>query len=200
MYTDQTAHEYRSTRFRGLDQRIVDRAERRALAKLIRGRLKAGDRALDVPSGYGRFARILHSKGPWTVHADRSVAMLRLGLKDEFRGTSPVVADVRSLPFRSDAFDLVLCVRLLQHLDPEGGRKALSELTRVCCGTLVLTFYVPTFLHRLQRRLIGRKRLNLMRFEEVKSRVKEAGMRVRLGRKLLPLYHAQSVAVFEKVS
>jgi ubiquinone/menaquinone biosynthesis C-methylase UbiE len=199
MYTDRTAREYRRNRFRTLDQRIVDHAERRALARLIRCRLKAGDRALDVPSGYGRFAEILSSEGIWTVHADRSTAMLRLGLQDEFQEGSPVIADVRSLPFRSDAFDLVMSVRMLQHLDPEGSRAALSELTRVCRRTLVLTFYAPTFLHRLQRRLSGRKRLNLMRFEEVKSRVKGAGMRVRLSRKLLPFYHAQSVAVFEKI-
>ena len=50
--------EYERTRYRNLDQRLVDRLERGALERLVRAAARPGDRVLDMPCGYGRLTEI----------------------------------------------------------------------------------------------------------------------------------------------
>lgn len=47
------------------------------------------------------------------------------------------VQDIYDLPYDDDAFDLILCMEVLEHLDTPG--RALSELARVGSGTIVLS-------------------------------------------------------------
>jgi ubiquinone/menaquinone biosynthesis C-methylase UbiE len=196
MYTDRSAREYRLIRYRGLDQRLVDRSERRILSRWVRKVLGPGKIALDVPSGYGRFTPVLHSTGARIVRSDRSLAMLHLGSKDG----SSVLADVRALPFRDRSFDLVLCVRLLQHLPGESALKALDEVARVSRGHVALTFYAPSALHRLQRTLAGRGKMNWMTAKDVQNALRRSGFATRCTRRLFPGLHAQSLGLFERTS
>ncbi|MFK7927776.1 MAG: class I SAM-dependent methyltransferase [Myxococcota bacterium] len=54
------------------------------------------------------------------------------------------VQSIYELPYDDNAFDVVLCMEVLEHLETPG--RALAELTRVCGGTLILSVpYEPWF-------------------------------------------------------
>jgi 2-polyprenyl-3-methyl-5-hydroxy-6-metoxy-1,4-benzoquinol methylase len=59
--------------------------------------------------------------------------------------TSLAAADIHSLPFVSDSFDLVLCLEVLEHLPNPG--KALDELCRVARGYCLLSVPHEPFFH-----------------------------------------------------
>jgi SAM-dependent methyltransferase len=74
----------------------------------------------------------------------------------EVRGVDMVVADVRAMPFRPHAFDLILCVSSLEHIGMDnamygiagrqqagGDRLALEEMRRVIAPTGRLLVTVP---------------------------------------------------------
>lgn len=50
-----------------------------------------------------------------------------------------VIGDVCSLPFRSDAFDAVLCAEVLEHMPFEDSARALQELARVARDRVVIS-------------------------------------------------------------
>jgi ubiquinone/menaquinone biosynthesis C-methylase UbiE len=82
-------------------------------------------RILDVGAGTGEFTHILREASPATVVAvDADWDLLRAGEVDE-----SVVGDATRLPFRTDAFDLVVCQALLINL-PEPAA-AIREFARV---------------------------------------------------------------------
>ncbi len=112
------------------------------------GRLPAGSRVLDVPTGGGVALRGLRpGQGLDYVAADISPAMLvrtreaavERGVSDQVTTTT---ADVEALPYDDASFDLVVCFTGL-HCFPDP-RRAVSEMTRVLrpggriTGSLVL--------------------------------------------------------------
>ncbi len=129
------------------------------------------------------------------VLADISHAMVkRTREKAEITG---VVADITSLPFRDRAFDATVSIRLMQHLDFDVAMRAVSELKRVSKRFVILTFYRENFLHRLERKLTGRK--SGIRFFDAGKFVKSAGeigLELVASRAPLGPIHAQTVLVF----
>ena len=90
------------------------------------GRVRRGDRILDLGAGTGRFSRLAAEVGA-VVAADLSLDML-----GKAAGKGPfarVLADAHALPFRRDAFDLVLLVMVLHQLADTP--RALREVARV---------------------------------------------------------------------
>ena len=107
------------------------------------GRLPAGSRVLDVPTGSGVALRgVRPGQGLDVVVADISTTMLeravatarRLGVSDQ---VTPTVADVGALPHDDGAFDLVVSFTGL-HCFPDPHR-AISEMVRVLAAGGVLT-------------------------------------------------------------
>lgn len=84
-------------------------------------------RILDVGGGANpfRFAKVVvdmdYSSG--NSHRDGSAAPLR---ED---GVTCIQADIQSLPFKDNAFDFVICLHVLEHVDSPG--RACDELMRV---------------------------------------------------------------------
>jgi SAM-dependent methyltransferase len=102
--------------------------------------------AMDAGAGWGRFARVLLGRHPDVrlVCSDLSPGMLATcgaTLDAEGFAAPLVAADVRALPFRAAAFDLVMANHMLYELDDPV--PAASELARVMRedGTLVATTY-----------------------------------------------------------
>jgi ubiquinone/menaquinone biosynthesis C-methylase UbiE len=102
---------------------------------------------LDIPSGTGRLLPFLRDMGFQVVEADSSRHMIGLcrhyaedqGLSD---GTEFRVEDALATRFADDAFDAVLCNRLLHHFrEPDVRRRCLRELRRICRGPLVVSFF-----------------------------------------------------------
>jgi len=103
------------------------------------GRLRNGERVLDLGAGTGRFAQLL-SKTNRVVALDSSDAMLRVA-----RAKGPfecVEGDGHCLPFRQNTFDLAMVVMVLHHLgDYEA---ALRDVARVAHRVVVATSDMAT--------------------------------------------------------
>ena len=98
------------------------------------GRLKKGERILDLGAGTGRFARFAAELGS-TVAVDRSGDMLA-----QAKGKGPferVRADAHALPFRRDAFDAALLVMVVHQLADY--RATFREVARVARRAVVAT-------------------------------------------------------------
>ena len=217
--------DYERRRYRGLDQRLVDRRERKIARRLLAAALnqagKSGPRGdgrsfpplvLDVPCGYGRLSALVLDERARVVAADLSLHMVERALQNLSGLSSPglrvagVVADLtKGLPFRGGVFDAALVMRLFHHLRRSEDRRAvLTELARVARGPVVLSFYRTNRLHVLQRKL--RKALQGKAYEirmitgrTFREEAEAAGWRVV---RLVPLFrglHAQHIALLEPV-
>ncbi len=138
------------------------RRERAAILRALRY-VPQGAWVLDLPCGTGRGTRLLVEQGYRVTAADASEPMVAQARHNEqqFRsqsaGISPVefaVCDVMATGFAEGRFDAVFCNRLLHHFrEPEARRTALAELSRICRGPLVASFFNRFALDTLGARL-----------------------------------------------
>lgn len=96
-----------------------------ALAAIARGSL------LDVGAGRGEALRIASRLGFDPVAGTEVVPALL--------GAPVVYGEAHTLPFADDAFDVVTCFDVLEHLVPEDTQMALAELRRVARRTVLLS-------------------------------------------------------------
>jgi ubiquinone/menaquinone biosynthesis C-methylase UbiE len=99
---------------------------------------------LDAGCGEGMTLAALHDLLPERVHAfDANFQSIEIA-RQKNPGCSFSVANVYSLPWNDDSFDLTLCCEVLEHLEkPE---RAIEELCRVTKQTLILSVpYEPWF-------------------------------------------------------
>ena len=138
---------YERERFRSWFGRMVDWRERRLVARALRltGRPAT---VLDLPAGTGRLEPVLAEQAGLVIGADRSWRMLHQEGRYATRG---VVTDAVALPFRDDAFDVVVSLRFMGHLPPPVRAAALEEMARVARRRLVVAFYDATLVTRLRR-------------------------------------------------
>jgi SAM-dependent methyltransferase len=110
---------------------------------------------LDAPCGTGRLRSVLERRGMRYVGLDVSSAMLREaagGTRAE--GSGLCLGLVDRLPFKDDAFDVVVCCRLLHHLDDQAAVLAVvQELTRVSYKLVIASFFDAASLPALRRRV-----------------------------------------------
>lgn len=111
-------------------------------------RTGAGMDAIDVGCGTGHHLQGLVSRGFDAIGVDGSAEML-----EEARRANPTAelrqADVESLPFTDDSFDLALCVEVLRYLaDPQ---RCIHEIGRVlrpggtCLATAAPLFSINAY-------------------------------------------------------
>ncbi|HNY80757.1 MAG TPA: class I SAM-dependent methyltransferase [Sedimentisphaerales bacterium] len=131
---------------RALEGTATHRREERCIRTALAG-LGAGSRVLDIPSGTSRLLPLLRGMGFQVVEADSSRHMIEQGRRyAEDRGLSEGtefrVEDALATHFADDAFDAVLCNRLFHHFrEPEVRRRCLRELSRICRGPLIVSFF-----------------------------------------------------------
>ena len=97
----------------------------------------AGRALLDVGCGTGR--RLVHAEAALAVGVDLSPSML-----GESRSSAMIgAADIRTLPFESESFDVVWCRLVIGHLSELD--LAYGELSRVCRagGAVVVSDFHP---------------------------------------------------------
>ncbi len=137
-YEVETAVERQHWWFEGR-RRILERL----LAKLTPG-LPPGARVLDVGCGTGANGPVLAAGGRTAIGLDFSTVPLGL---DGTRGrghAARVRGDAGRLPFADGAFDLVVALDVLEHLDDD--RLAVTGLARVLRPGGVLVVFVPALM------------------------------------------------------
>ena len=113
--------------------------------------IQPGDRVLDAGCGTGRHAcEICRTLGADVVGVDLNrddlrTAAFTLESMDALTGGSWMIsqADVTRLPFRDEAFDVVICSEVLEHVTEN--RVAVSELIRVLKREGIIVVSVPRF-------------------------------------------------------
>ncbi len=91
-------------------------------------RFPLGARALDVGCGTGFNVGRLLDRGFSVSGLEPSVAMRQRAVRDNPRAEI-VDGDIRALPYKSDAFDVVVCIEVIRYLDDPA--EALAEMLRV---------------------------------------------------------------------
>lgn len=114
------------------------------LDRCMGGRLGAvaGKRVLEAGSGAGRFTEVLLANGAIVDTFDYSAAVeanaANNGASDRL---TLVQADIRRIPFADDAYDVVVCLGVLQHTpDPEASVRSLWRKVKPG-GSLVIDHY-----------------------------------------------------------
>jgi SAM-dependent methyltransferase len=126
---------YRDARF--ASERSRQRDPQLVGAILRRLELPEGSRVLDVPCGAARMRATIDDARLAYVGADISQEMLAAAPPGGL-----VRADVRALPFSDASFELVLCCRLLHHVQSEVQLgELLAELFRVSGRFLAASFW-----------------------------------------------------------
>lgn len=91
-----------------------------------------GVAALDLGCGIGLYSDALARRGARVVGVDFGLENLRLARENDTTGSGRwICADARHLPFRAEAFGVVVSVEVLTHLSPADRQQALAETGRV---------------------------------------------------------------------
>jgi len=107
---------------------------------------------LDAPCGTGRLRGVFERRGMRYVGVDVSWPMLCEARGDA--GAGLVMAVVDRMPFRDDSFDIVVCCRLLHHLEEtEETELVVRELVRVAHRMIIVSFWDRASLHAWRRRV-----------------------------------------------
>lgn len=206
-FQKQEVEDYERKRYRGFDQRLVDRRERRILREIFDTIKEDSPRVLDIPSGYGRFSDLVLRRGWILISSDLSFYMVRRArersLLEGFH--SAVVSDAKAgLPFKKDAFSVLVCMRFFHHLHQREEREfILKEFSTICSRWVVLSYYKKTFLHRLQRKLRRRvkktkTRIHMMSRRDFEEEVNRAGLRIEKIFPLFRIFHAHHIILLKK--
>lgn len=149
-YKSQEAIERYSTYFCDTpSHRRKDQREKHCVAKAL-AQVPPGSLVLDLPCGAGRMYPLLKKMGFTVMGADASPYMVDFARKQAESQNPPnepmldvfQVADVLKTGFQDKQFDAVLCNRLFHHFsDPTTRQQALRELSRICSGPIVVSFF-----------------------------------------------------------
>lgn len=94
--------------------------------------LHASARILDLACGWGRHSRILAKHGYEVVGLDLSEEFLRTGRSESESILTWICGDMRSLPFRAESFDAVICLwNSFGYFDEVGNEQVLREVSRL---------------------------------------------------------------------
>jgi len=133
----EPAREYDKDRFGNSFGRFLEHREVEIYLSLLKNH---SGRVLDVGAGTGKLSLPLLEKKIDVVSVDSSEAMLEIAsekAKENMR-LQGIVCDIHNLPFPDNAFESVICSRVLMHL--ADWRKGIAELCRVASHFVVLDF------------------------------------------------------------
>jgi SAM-dependent methyltransferase len=206
-FQNHEVEDYEKRRYRGLDQRLVDRREKRILRRILEGIDEDVNRVLDIPCGYGRFSDLLLEKGLVLVSSDLSFHMVSRARKRSpgKKNHSVVVCDAKKgLPFKKGSFSSVLSMRFFHHLHKKEERlSVLKEFSRVCARWVILSYYRRNRLHSLQRKLRKRikkskRRIHMISRRDFEQEVNGIGLSVVKVFPLFRILHAQSIVLLRR--
>jgi len=147
-------NEYRTTQ---LDSFTGIAISKQRLTRLLGGSLDIlkGKKVLEAGCGAGRFTEILLASGAHVFAVDMSTAV-EANYKNCSNYSDYFVcqADILKLPVRSEQFDIVICVGVIQHTpDPEQTMTALCGQVKPG-GLFVMDHYTYAYPFTLSRRIL----------------------------------------------
>lgn len=143
-YDEAEAAAYDDNRFRSIRGRLVDGLEKRALVRALE-LVPGNPHILDLACGTGRITQLLLEKGYQTSGADISEAMIQVAagrLKRFSNLCGLYVANAERMPFPSQTFDGIVCVRLMGHVPPVVRLHMLTEMKRVTKDWIIVAYYI----------------------------------------------------------
>jgi len=140
---------------------------------------RAGEKALDAACGPGIVSAALREEGLFVVGVDLTRAMLR----EAARAGGPYVrGDLERLPFRTAAFDLLICRSTFHHLsDPERVMREMVRVVRRGGRVVIEDMQAPDDhaqreYHETIERLRDRAHARTLTLGELRSLAEEAGL------------------------
>ena len=200
--------EYKRTRYKGVDQKIVNKRERKILEKIFESIEKKSISILDVPCGYGRFSELLLKKSLNLTSADVSFPMVLTTKKYSPPANSPhhfLVGDIKHLPLKDNSFDCIVTVRLFQHILKSSSRcQILKELHRVAKKIVILSFYRYNFLHSIERWVRCRiknvnKKIGMLPLGDFEKELSSIGFKVLNLFPVIRYFHAHNIVLLQKL-
>jgi ubiquinone/menaquinone biosynthesis C-methylase UbiE len=195
------AVEYEKSRYRHLDQRIINRIEHRLIDRLLDASGTEGRSILNVPCGYGRFSEILDRRYGRICCFDIQPEILAMAVRrHDAASVFGVNGSIRRLPFADRSFDMIMSIRFFHHYFEDHDRVAmLRELRRVSRKSLLITYYARNFLHELTRRVSGMSREIIMLDRgKFLQELASVGFRPIIEKAPLSFLHAQRFLLLEK--
>jgi SAM-dependent methyltransferase len=203
----KTLDDYMARRYPAGGQSIIHLREMTLLERLLERAGGLFDNLLDCPSGYGRLTDILARRSGLLVSSDLNsgtVSAHNHYFKGRMERYSDAACDVTRLPFRDGAFDGMVTFRLFHHLVTEETRKAIfREAARVSRRFFLISYYRSSSLHEFSRKLnrngsVRNGRKAFLDSARILDEAGHAGWQLAESHRVLPVIHAQTVALFVK--
>jgi len=200
--------EYRKTRYKGIDQRIINKKERKILEKILESIEEKNISVLDIPCGYGRFSELLLKKSLNLTSADVSFPMVLTTRKYSPSTNSPhhfLVGDIKHLPLKDNSFGCIVTIRLFQHILHSSARfQILKELHRVAKKFVILSFYRYNFLHSVERWMRCRiknvnKKISMLPLGDLEKELSSVGFKVLNLFPVMRYFHAHNIVLLQKL-
>jgi SAM-dependent methyltransferase len=103
----------------------------KTVTRVLGSRRLEGARVLDIGCGFGRWTRWLAQRGADPVGVDPTEGMLEAARRASPKSIEYLQMSATALDFPDDHFDLVTCITVIQHLEPDEQEAAIAELARV---------------------------------------------------------------------
>ncbi len=190
----ETASAAYAERFAGRTGAWMLRVQERIVLAWLRER--RGATILDVGGGHGQLAVPLCREGfPVTVIASAAAGRQRIATWVDSGRCNFLVGDLLALPYADQAFDIVLCFRLLTHC--ARWPQLIAELCRVAREAVIIDYPTQQSLNWLAPRFFQAKKklegntrtFRLFRHVELQDEFKRCGFRAgrRTGQFMLPM-------------
>lgn len=193
-------------RLETLAARTISILERRCVARAMRECQPSPALVLDVPCGAGKLGDVLAAASTQVVSADLSVPMIQVARQayeaSHFSGF--VCSNAEQLPFRTAAFDMVVCLRLMHLVPPASRGSMIKELARVTSRRLIVSYGVvglfQSFRLKIRRAILrGISTPYPVHLSDLLMDFEGAGLRVKRQRHILPILSSECLFTLEKV-
>jgi len=200
--------EYRRTRYKGIDQKIINKKERKILKKIFGSIEGKNISILDVPCGYGRFSELLLKRSFNLTSADISFPMVLATRRyAPFTNSNHhfLVGDIKHLPLKENSFDCIITIRLFQHILNSSIRcQILKELHRVAKKIVIISFYRYNILHSIERWIRCRtknikKRIIMLPLDDFVKELNSVGFKVLNLFPVMRYLHAHNIVLLQKL-
>jgi len=200
--------EYRRTRYKGIDQKIINKKEHKILKKIFGSIEGKNISILDVPCGYGRFSELLLKRSFNLTSADISFPMVLATRRyAPFTNSNHhfLVGDIKHLPLKENSFDCIITIRLFQHILNSSIRcQILKELHRVAKKIVIISFYRYNILHSIERWIRCRtknikKRIIILPLNDFVKELNSVGFKVLNLFPVMRYLHAHNIVLLQKL-